>query len=441
MSSLNSYANSIRIRMAPLNVNSAGLAVPVINPEQALTRVVLASMLWEDQFYVDGIKSGDIVRSLVPKCDPVFVSILAVKARTEFKLRHIPLLLVRELARTGVLSHKVVDMVIQRPDEMAELLAIYWADGKTAISNQLKKGLALSFAKFSEYQLAKWDKNSAIISLRDIMFLVHPVPTSPEQEDLFKRVANNELKTPDTWEVALSGGADKREAFMRLMLERKLGALAFIRNLRNMKESGINEAIIRSYSTTVDVSMVLPFRFLAAARIVPEYEDMLEAMLLRACESIPKIAGLTAVLVDVSGSMFGRKVSAKSDLDRFDAAAALAIILREVCSDVCFYTFSEHTVRVPPRRGFALVEALRDSQDHAGTELRQAVSYADSDNDYGRMIVVTDEQSSTRPDTCKGLGYILNVGAYQNGINQDAWTTITGFSESVLKYIQAVEAQ
>jgi hypothetical protein len=36
--------------------------------------------------------------------------------------------------------------------------------------------------------------------------------------------------------------------------------------------------------------------------------------------------------------------------------------------------------------------------------------------------------------------YILNVGTYQNGVGTlGKWTTITGFSEKVIEYIQELE--
>jgi hypothetical protein len=43
------------------------------------------------------------------------------------------------------------------------------------------------------------------------MFLVHPKPKDKDQEEVFKKLANNTLESPDTWEVALSAGADKKE--------------------------------------------------------------------------------------------------------------------------------------------------------------------------------------------------------------------------------------
>jgi hypothetical protein len=421
--------------------NSVGTQVSSITAERQLKRVTLAAMLWENQFYLDGKTHAELVKELVAKVAPEKVSALAEEARTKFKLRHVPLLLARELARNGKLQAQALTNVIQRPDEMSEFLSIYWQEGKTAVSNQVKKGLAACFNKFNEYQLAKWNKNSAAIKLRDVMFISHPKPQNAQQEALFKRIAADTLETPDTWETQLSSGADKCDTFTRLMNEKKLGALAFLRNLRNMRDSGVSDSLIRGYAQTVDVSKVLPFRYIAAARIVPQYEDMLEEMMFRSLATHQKIPGKTVLVIDVSGSMFGTKISAKSDLDRFDAAAALAILCREVCEQVEIYSFSDNAVRVAPRRGFALREAISSSQYHSGTRLGRAMETVNVNGSYDRCIVFTDEQSYDRPGTPKGKGYIVNVAAYENGVNHSAWTEVNGFSESVIDYIQALEQE
>lgn len=433
--------SSLNYAQRQFTTTHEGAKVKQIGVKQQLQRLVMANMLWEDQFYMDGQTSGSLIGTLVKQVDPEFTAQLAVKARTEMKLRHVPLLLVRELARNKTLKAQTVVDVVQRPDEMPELLSIYWKDGKTAISSQLKKGLAQAFTKFNEYNLAKWDKNSVAISMRDVMFLVHAKPATPEQEVLFKKVANKELTTPDTWETQLSAGADKKDTFTRLMDEGKLGALAFLRNLRNMVQAGVDERIIREYGSLVDVSKVLPFRFIAAARVVPQFEDILEEMLFRCTANMPKLKGKTRVIVDVSGSMFGTKVSAKSDLDRFDAAAALAIVMREICEEVEIWSFSGDAVRVSPRRGFALVEAISRSQSHGGTYLGGSMARINASGKADRDIVITDEQSADRPAKPQGIGYILNVASYKNGVNHDAWTTITGFSEAVIQYIAEVEKE
>lgn len=421
-------------------INDAGLVVNTIPPIKQLKRLVLASMLWENQFYVDGQTSAALIQELVKKVNPTQVAEVAVQARQEQQLRHVPLFLARELARIGKLQADTLVDIIQRADEISEFLSIYWKEGKTPIANQIKKGLAACFNKFNEYQLAKWDHNSAAISLRDAMFMVHARPKDDKQAELFRKLANKELATPDTWETNLSAGADKRETFTRLMAEKKLGALAFLRNLRNMLQAGISETEIRAYAEDVNLERVLPFRFITAARYAPQLEDMLEDMMFRSCSELPKIKGKTVLMVDVSGSMFGAKVSAKSELDRFDAAAALAMLAREVCEEVEIYTFSNTLKRVAPRRGFALREALFNSQSHGGTYTGAAINDLHQQKIvYDRIILFTDEQTYDTPPVPKGKGYILNVASYQNGINNAAWTTITGFSEKCLDYIREVE--
>lgn len=420
--------------------NYQGVSRPVISAEKQLRRVVLAAMLFEKQFYVDGNESAILVKDLVAKVPAVKVSALAIQARTEYKLRHMPLFLCRELARIGKLNAATLNEVCQRADEMGEFLALYWSEGKCPISNQVKKGLAMALGKFNEYQLAKYDRSSASVSIRDVLFLSHAKPSCVAAEALFKRVANKELVTPDTWETQLSSGADKGETFARLMKEKKLGALAFLRNLRNMVQAGVDEDLIRAYALSLNVEKVLPFRYLAAARIVPQFEDMLERMMFKSLDTADKLPGKTVLLVDISGSMFGTKISAKSDLDRFDAATALAILCASVCERVEIYTFSTQVVRVAPRTGFALKDALLASQPQGGTHLGAAIRSVKANSKFDRMIVISDEESQDSvgsPGVDKA--YILNVAAYKNGVNRSDYTTITGFSEACLDYIREVE--
>lgn len=444
MSSLNRTAHfhTQPIRAAQFVQNHNGLKTKAISAEAQLTRLTLANMLWENQFYIDGKSSANLMAELVPQVDPSFVENLALAARSKFKLRHVPLFLARSLAKTGKLRAEVLAEVIQRPDEMGEFLALYRKDNKKEpISNQVKKGLALAFGKFNEYQLSKWDKGSADFKIRDVMFLAHPKPTSVAQEALFKKVAEQKLETPDTWETELSGGADKKETFERLMLQGKLGALAFLRNLRNMTQAGVSELLVRQYGEKVNVDRVLPFRFLAAARIVPQYEDMLEAMMFRATAGMPKLSGKTKLYVDVSSSMYGPRVSEKSDLTRQDASLALAILCRELCEEVEIYSFSGKALRIAPRRGFALAEAIKTSQGCSGTDLGKSLQETRSPAD--RIIVITDEQSFSSSGAPYGgaKGYLINVGSYKNGINHDEWISITGFSEAVFDYIQMFERE
>jgi 60 kDa SS-A/Ro ribonucleoprotein len=94
-------------------------------------------------------------------------------------------------------------------------------------------------------------------------------------------------------------------------------------------------------------------------------------------------------------------------------------------------------VKVPPRRGFALRDAIVTSQPHGGTALGEAVTEIDAKGD--RLIVFTDEQSHDRVSAPKGTGTMVNVASFQNGVGHGAWQRVDGFSEAVIRWIAAQE--
>ncbi|HLX85916.1 MAG TPA: TROVE domain-containing protein [Terriglobales bacterium] len=413
-----------------------------ISPELQLRRSVLACLLWEEQFYEDGVEIAGRIAELVPKVEAEKVAALAIEAREQSKLRHSPLLLVREMARHVThrrLVAETLERVIQRADELAEFVAIYWKDGRVPLSAQVKKGLAAAFPKFDEYQLAKYDRGGPI-KLRDVLFLSHAKPRDAAQASVWKKLVWGRLATPDTWEVALSAGADKREAWERLLREQKLGALALLRNLRNMREAGVDESLVLNVLSTMSTARVLPFRFLAAARYAPQWEEPIELAMLKSVAEQPKIAGRTIVLVDVSGSMTA-PLSKRSEMQRTDAAYGLAVLVREIAEKVAVYSFSDRVVEVPARRGFALRDAIDASQPHGGALLGNAVEWLNKSERYDRLIVITDEQAHDQVPSPKGKGYVINVASFKNGVGYGKWTHIDGWSESVVEYIRAMESE
>ncbi|MBI3477866.1 MAG: TROVE domain-containing protein [Acidobacteria bacterium] len=443
-------------RLNTLNLNFAprtheGAPARHISPEHQLRRSVLACLLWESQFYEDGVEIAGRIAELVPKVQADKVAALAVEAREQMKLRHAPLLIVREMARHAThrrLVAETLERVIQRADELAEFVAIYWKDGRVPLSAQVKKGLAAAFPKFDEYQLAKYDRGGPI-KLRDVLFLSHAKPRDAAQAGVWKKLVWGRLATPDTWEVALSesgknaeGGdgqkADKREAWERLLGEQKLGALALLRNLRNMREAGVDETLVTEALGAMNASRVLPFRFLAAARHAPHFEEALEQAMMKSVASQAKLPGRTIVLVDVSGSMIA-PLSKRSEMQRTDAAYGLAVLVREIAEKVVVYSFSDRVVEVPARRGFALRDAIDTSQPHNGTLLGAAVEHLNKSERYDRLIVITDEQAHDSVPAPKGKGYVINVASYKNGVGYGKWTHIDGWSEAVIEYVRALE--
>lgn len=404
----------------------------ILSNEEQLRRSVMSTMLWESGFYENGVDIAQRITDLVKVVDSAKVIEIMIEAKTKNKLRHAPLLIL--CALTDLHSEHVKSM-ITRADELSELLAIYWRNGRTPIAKQLKKGLAAAFKKFDEYQLAKYNRSKSI-KLKDILRIVHPKPENDIQSDLWKRLLNDELKTPDTWEVALSTGADKKETFERLIQENKLGDLAFLRNLRNMIESGVSEILIKESLQNRKWSKILPFQFITAARYAVKYENQIEFAMMQSLQDFEKINQKVSLLVDVSGSMSSH-LAQKSELMRLDAACGLAILLREICSDIQIYTFENKVCEVPARHGFALRYAI--GRPRGGTEMWGAIKAVGNDHKSDIMIVITDEQTSDfgryELSNSKKL-FIVNIGNSKKGVGYNENTVhISGWSENVVKYI------
>jgi 60 kDa SS-A/Ro ribonucleoprotein len=161
--------------------------------------------------------------------------------------------------------------------------------------------------------------------------------------------------------------------------------------------------------------------------------------MLRSLEWAARLPGHTVLLVDVSGSMVA-PLSRRSEMLRTDAAYGLAVLLREIAERVSIYTFSNSAKLVPPRRGFALRDAMESSQPHQGTYLGAALDTIDErEAPYDRVIVITDEQSHDRISAPCARSYMINVASARNGVGYGAWTHIDGFSEAVIHYIRELE--
>ena len=426
-----------------------------------LRRAVLANLLWEDVAYMDGVKVAKEIQRLIPLCPAIDVYNIALEARTMQKLRHTPLFLAVEMCKYPEHKMFVQDLlpqIITRADMLTDFLAIYWKDGKKPIANQAKKGLAKAFHNFNEYKFAKYDRDAAI-KLRDVMFLCRPKPENQYEQDLFKKVADRTLATPETWEVLLSTGKDKKESWTKLISEGKIGGLAMLRNIANMRRANVDKKVINEGLEKLKSSMLMPLDFLKAFRMNPEFGRQIEDAMINSYSNLPKLKGKTLFIVDVSGSM-GARMSEKSDFTRYDAACAMAMLAANQCEDyeiVCTagndYTHTGAHEHIPyPQKGFGIFEQIRETNKNIGIGgifTRQCLEWCNDKfkgQKFDRIIVFSDSQDCDWPEKRipKPFGtynYICDVSAHTKGVNyRGVWTAeISGFSEHFITFIAAME--
>src|SRR4029077_18427541 len=99
------------IRRTPMRLNThrtkavrtheGAPAYAKLSAEQRLRRSVMSCLLWEDEFYEDGQSIADRIVATAMQVTPQKLAALAVEAREVFHLRHVPLLLLEVLSRTG----------------------------------------------------------------------------------------------------------------------------------------------------------------------------------------------------------------------------------------------------------------------------------------------------------------------------------------------------
>ena len=458
-----------------ITTTHGGAKTITLRPIDELERTVLSSLLFESQHYENGEDTALRIKRLVPLVTSQQIISLTIKARKQMNLRHVPLYLAILMLKDK--NHKqfvrrLIQEIVFTTGQATELVALYWKEnerkfdkktnkytGKKNLAAQLKKGLADRVVKFDAYQLAK-DKKHKVLTIKDVIKLCHPKGT-----DLIKSLLDGTLPPPETWEVLISrAGSDKTKriaAWNKLMENKSFPEDAFLKNLRNMEQDGVDVNTIKNYFTKMRFNKTLPYQFMAAAEYAPTFKSEIEIAL---CKSFSNtvLDGDTLIVLDMSGSM-AHAMSDKSKMSRLDSAYVLAMILNYVCTNPTFYATAgndsaqQHaTTKVKPEPGFKLADSFRKISyeiGHGGIFLTQVMDYIDQKETkvFDRVIVINDEQDcdhdkNKAPALAKVLGsknnYIMNVAAYSTGFGveyKQKWTHINGFSNYVCKYIAEYE--
>lgn len=371
--------------------NHEGATAFTMTPELELYSLVVTSLI-TNTFYESEHERLERLRTLVAAVKPRFVAQLAIYAREEMNLRTVPLVLLVELAKIhsgdNLVSSALV-RVIKRPDELTETLSYYalannreGAHKLNKLSNQLKKGLAAAFNSFDEYQFGKYNGKQAI-SLKDALFLVHPVPSSTDQQALFDKIATDSLSTPYTWETELSAKGNNKEVWTELVASKKLPYMATLRNLRNILNADVSNETLNTVAELISSpeevrkSKQLPFRFLSAYRELGELNDGRTQFVLDALEQAIRVTAenikgfelSTTVMIacDVSASM-QKPISPRSTVEHYDIGLVLGMLLKSKCSNVITGFFGDiyKTVQLPSDTILQNVTELRRREGEVG---------------------------------------------------------------------------
>src|SRR5258708_258183 len=489
--------NLKRTNAANQTVNYGGEKAFILTPQVELYTAVATDAL-NDKCYTTAEEMLLRLRTLIAKNDPGFVAKLAVYARENMYLRSVPLVLAVELAKqhsgNGVVG-KLVNRVVQRADEITELLAYYSLANErkdikklNKLSKQLQKGLAEAFNKFDEYQFAKYNREASV-KLKDALFLVHPKAKDEAQQVLFDKIVKDELLAPYTWEVELSALGQKkydslelkqgalRDKWEELIFSNKMGYMAVLRNLRNILEAEVSKEALNKVcdylgnAQAVAKSKQLPFRFLSAYRELKDLKngrvskvlDALEEAVLVSAENIAGYDENTKVVIaaDVSGSM-QKSISERSKVQSYDIGLMLAMLLQSRCENVITGMFGDtwKVVNVPKKNILANVQEFYRREGEVGystngylvvKDLLQRKKVVDkimlftdcqlwNSNNSGENIATLWAQYKQLAPGAKL--YLFDLAGYGNtplNVMRDDVYLIAGWSDKIFNVLSAVE--
>lgn len=386
-------------------VNLAGGKAYVENPKLELVSILLTSFV-ADQFYRTAGEGIDRVKELINQIkDKMFVAKAALYARTKFGMRSISHVVAGELAKEvkgETWSKRFFDKIVYRVDDMAEILAYYLSNYGKPVPNAVKKGFRAALSRFDAYHLAKYRGERNDISLVDVVNLVHPKP-GEKNADALKKLVAGELTSTDTWESKLTkAGQDaendeekeelKASAWKELVLEKKIGYFALLRNLRNILEQGDKETQKAAFELLQDEklikkSLVLPFRFTKALEEIEKISGSRDCIVAIskaidiAVANVPVFEGKTLVALDCSGSMEGRPAEIGS--------LFAAILAKSNDSDLMLFSDSAEYRAVNPLDS---TSSIAKSVKFASGGTNFHAIFEEANRKYDRIIILSDMQ-------------------------------------------------
>lgn len=396
-------------------VNLAGGEAFKESSKLELISILLTSFA-QDQYYRSADDTFDTLINLINRIhDKKFIAKAAIYARTKFGMRSISHITAAELAEIdrhinspNKWLKRFIEQVVHRPDDITEILA-YFISKYGKLPKQLKRGMRYAFNKFDEYQLAKYRSENKEFKLIDAVNLCHPKPTSKNAEAL-KKLVNGALRSIDTWETKLTQAGQnaetdeqkeelKKEAWVSLIKERKIGYFALLRNLRNILEQApeiIPDAIaMLTDKVLIKKSLILPFRFLVAINElshVPQSRVFIGAVSQAvdvSCDNVPEFSGNTLVALDVSGSM--SNIMPRASYRYVDIAALFAAALaRKGNTDIIRFKGSASYANINPADSVLTIAKVLSDCSGGSTDFHSIFHCASVS--YDRIIILSDMQ-------------------------------------------------
>lgn len=449
-------------------------------PLQMLYELAVGTLFGKSTFYRSSDTLVQNLRTNVRKAVEMdaldFVANLAIHARGEMSIRTIPIVLVvefakalREQGKTYPHMRHLVRDVIQRADQINDLYA-YSLDvfgDKKNIPMAIKRGVGDAFNKFGAYAFAKYNRDGAV-KFRDVLRIVHPVAKDIKQGEIFKKLMEDTLEAPYTWEVELSkngqlAAAEKKSSkdlWTELVTSGKVGYMALLRNMRNIVQAGVDTKIVQQYVADVisdpkrvAESKQLTFDFVEAYNIIKPLDTKLATATSKAIDAsvsyLPQLGERIWIIIDYSGSMGGDTSEAISTSTLLAAALLKA---GEKADNLAVTMFgSEATTLHAVDTNNSVLGIQKDLLSHRKGRISGSTDFHAALKERTKLgftpdtiIVFTDGEINRFPYgemTQLTAGNIVKITVNMHGatstpmIKQNGWFTMAGWTPAMFKFI------
>lgn len=502
--------NSIKNRLAgkATTTNREGAPAYDLSDKAKLVNMSSTWLVQEPTFYnenSEGVSRDDEIISLIRKIaenDYEFVLKLASYLRNFMYLRTAPQVLLAEasMSNKGLpkpLVRQYTSDIVKRPDEMSTVIAYVQSvlgdigDQRTggSLPKSLKQGLADKFLKFDEYQLQKYNNQGRMVKLLDVLRIVHPKPETPKQSKLLKKLIDNNLETPNTWNNITSEKGSSKESWNEAI--ETMPYQARLMNLRNIIKHDADIRRAMKLITNKDAilkSKLFPFAFANAYDAIKEFDDgkgnknkmfvldgLAEALEISA-QNLPKIPGTTVILADNSGSM-GSAVTQKGKTHVYQIADLLLCMAHKMCEEAHTMTFAEEAKVVQISKRDSIMtnfQIISEQNNGGGTYAYTTIQEIEKQGiKADRIILLSDMQCYGEVESSwRGFGYryspdnttvefnklleeyrrkfnpkcilysinLCGYGTVQVPENDPKTCLIDGWSEKILEYIPKFES-
>jgi hypothetical protein len=370
-----------------------------------LVSILLTSFV-SSQFYRS---ENDTVKRLLELAekekDKKFIAKASLYARLQYGMRSISHIIAATIAnkvKGENWTKNYFNSVVHRVDDITEILSYYINTyGKRPLPNALKKGLKVAFNKFDEYQLAKYKAAKKELSLVDAVNILHPIPNEKNKEAL-KKLVDGKLVSKGTWESELTQAGqkskdenekqeNKKQVWINLIREKKIGYFALLKNLRNILEQApeiVNEACeLLVNEKMIRKSLVLPFRYLTAIKEIVCVQGSQKVLMALnkavdiSLKNVPKFDGDTLVVLDTSGSMQGRPA-------QIGSLFSSILVKTNICDFMVFSDNACYQTLNPMDSTLTVAKSIQFAM--GGTNFHSVFQKANKA--YDRIIILSDMQ-------------------------------------------------